>query len=814
MYWKVALAQHPMYLLIREDSQCAERTAPWGEPTIARYIDRLRRCLATVRSNERLKVGFEWSGVELEMLAEDAPDVLREMCALAGEGKVAFYNGAYAQPHAQILSSEANYRQLEFGRRVYQELCRFPVRTYCHQETSVHDQMPQLLNAFGIRFATLPWFFSTLAWLDEGELVIRGFGGGGPSFVHGHEFVRWCGLDGSEVLLYLSQTGVGPNVDEWANRETMAGLLHTPPIVIDAPDLVAIDDEWMMQHSQADMVLLDDALPERLAQAPARARARFFAQWSYIDGIRAEELSRCNRRAEAAALQAEALDALAFVLLDRQARSTDAIWKTILTAQHHDVYCFGSVELRDKAITWLNEAQQSATQHAQRATQAVLDAIDTRGMDGQPLVVFNALPHRCKALTAADVPMRHPRVESLDGTAIPSDAAPLADGGSRLRFLANMDGLGYATYVLREGTAPAPDERATAPVDFGNAYYRTTVQPDGTFTSLIPEPSGDELLDVRRLAGNQLAATDSTGLALAHDGSRSRWDWQPPRHGPERELRWTPTDAMRVRRSALGMALSVGGRMGAQIEGSVEIMLYHDLPRIDVVWSFCFDEASIGLFYDDETKLRVQWPLAFDGDVYHDIAFGAIKAQADRPLLPVSWLDVSDGSKGLAYLHRGTPKHWVSERTLVNLFAWGEDTDAIGNRCKPFLWNKAFDQRLRGRHTIHCALYPHRGDWRAADLAGAARSYGVLPLACVVDRHAGHLPPRATVLRFLDENLAATAVMAAGSRLLCRVYAATGQPASAAADARGLHQVALRSLAGESIHHLAPFQIGQVILER
>ncbi len=33
MYWKLALAQHPMYLIIREDSQCAERTPPCGEPT-------------------------------------------------------------------------------------------------------------------------------------------------------------------------------------------------------------------------------------------------------------------------------------------------------------------------------------------------------------------------------------------------------------------------------------------------------------------------------------------------------------------------------------------------------------------------------------------------------------------------------------------------------------------------------------------------------------------------------------------------------------------------------------------------------------
>ena len=37
---ETALIQHPMYLLIREDSTCAERTPPWGEQTIELYIER------------------------------------------------------------------------------------------------------------------------------------------------------------------------------------------------------------------------------------------------------------------------------------------------------------------------------------------------------------------------------------------------------------------------------------------------------------------------------------------------------------------------------------------------------------------------------------------------------------------------------------------------------------------------------------------------------------------------------------------------------------------------------------------------------
>ena len=165
-----ALSQHPMYFLIREDTQCAERTPPWGAPSIEAYIDRVKQNLATVRRFPEIKMGYEWSGLEVELLAQDAPEVFHEMCTLAEEGRIAFYNGTYSQPHLQTLSSEANYRQFEHGMRVYRDLCHQPVGTYAHQEASVHDQLPQLLQAFGISTGSYPAVSSPRSYgLREGK---------------------------------------------------------------------------------------------------------------------------------------------------------------------------------------------------------------------------------------------------------------------------------------------------------------------------------------------------------------------------------------------------------------------------------------------------------------------------------------------------------------------------------------------------------------------------------------------------------------------------------------------------------------------
>lgn len=810
MEWKLALVQHPMYFIIKEDSLCAEREPPDGEPTIELYIARVAQNLAALRRYPSLKIGYEWSGLELELLAEDGPDVFREMCALAGEGRIAFYNGTYAQPHLQTLSAEANLRQFEFGMRVYRELCGGRlVQVYAHQEASVHDQVPQLLHAFGIRYAVVPEFCSTLGWLDEGELNLHM--GTGPRFVQGHEFVGWRGLDGTEIPLYLRQHQ-NRRLEDFLSREAIAGRLRVPPILLTVPDLITVDDRWIESLQGAEVVLLDEALPERQRQCPARAHARFYSNWSYIEGIRAEELSRCNLRAETSALRAEALNALAFALVGRPVESTDSIWKTILATQHHDVYCFCAPELRSKSVAWLDEVAREAEAMTQSAAEAIVERVDCAAQTGRPVVLFGTVPHTQTALVTLEVPMADPQIVDAQGQTVPAEVLPAGDEASQLSFLANTGGLSYNSYWIRGGGSRAPEENVNGPLSFDNQYFRATVDRDGTFTSLRL-PTGDELLDCSHSRGNELLAMDSTGLSPHHEGvDNSRPEWQAP--PPGTELRWEATDEPSLRRSSLGVSLMTHGRIGDHVKTDLTLSFYHGLARIDLAWTFNFDLASIGTFYDDESKLRVRWPLAFAGEIYHDMAFGLVRTWEERQFHPLTWTDISDGKKGLAYFHQGTPKHWVSEGALVNLFAWGEKTNAIGSRFWRVNNPKSFDQRLTGSHTIRCALYPHVGDWRAAGVIGAARDYVAGPVAYLAMAHPGDLPASKTLLSFTDPDVVATAVRVEGQNILCRLYATGNGGASVAARMDGLQPVELRSLDGRRIERLSPFQIGGLILSK
>jgi hypothetical protein len=218
----------------------------------------------------------------------------------------------------------------------------------------------------------------------------------------------------------------------------------------------------------------------------------------------------------------------------------------------------------------------------------------------------------------------------------------------------------------------------------------------------------------------------------------------------------------------------------------------------------------MGSFFDDETKLRVQWPLSIAGRLTHDIPFGHTTSLPERPFFPTSWVDVSDGTIGLAYLHQSSPKHWVKANVLNNLFAWGEDTDAIGNRLDMGRWPKTFDQRLRGGGLFNAALYPHAGDWRAADVPAVARGFGLRPPARSLTHFGGPLPAQHTLLSLPNPNLAATAVFVDGDEVVCRAYS-TGQPADAS-DVRlnGLRATGLYALDGAPVEQLKPYQIGHL----
>jgi len=777
--WQFALSQHPMYFLIREDTQCAERTPPWGAPSIEEYIDRVKRNLDSVMHNE-IKIGFEWSAHELELLRQDSPKVFEIMLNLLKDKKISFYNGTYAQPHLQILSHEANFRQFEEGIKFYRDVCGFPVTCYIHQEASVHDQIPQLMNHFGLRYSSIPQMGATIEWLKGGVI---NFMGGQKRFIHGDEFTKWQGLDGSQVSLYLSTVFRNEVENELVEQE-MAGFFRIPPLLFDTPDLLEIDDEWMARYANTDFVLLDDAFPQREKEAPATSTARFFSQWSYIEGIYAEALSRQNLKAERAVVQAESLEAMAYVLTGKEPLSLKTVWKEILALQHHDVYCFCAPELKKKAIKSLEKNEDTSKNTSLNTAQYIVKKI---GASNNELVVFNTSAHRLETIIKTN---HHEDLEIIDsdGKTLPSDCDETG-----LRFKCCLDGWGYKIFKTSRKNLKKQKDVWDKPYFFESENFKALVSPEGIFTSLIV--GNQELL---RGNSNVVNAVDSLGLSPWRKQMGKRNNWQPP--GDGKRLNRTCTPGV-ITTSDLGVTLVSNGLLGNQVSADLKIQFYYQLPRIDFIWRFTFDKTTIGTFYDDYSKLHLSWDLGFKGEISHDIPFGVIETSQGRPIHPVSWVDISDGEKGIAYFHQGTLKHWVENNVLYNLFAWGENTEAIGSRMWRYNWPKAFDHRLEGTHEIYYSIYPHSSNWKN-NVCEVAKSVNEEPLALFGSGN-GSCEPEKQLLQ-LNGGLNGTSIFYEDNNVKCRLYRYSDR----LEKLMGSLNYTLKDLKGDEVNDLNVFQIG------
>jgi hypothetical protein len=556
--------------------------------------------------------------------------------------------------------------------------------------------------------------------------------------------------------------------------------------------MIEIDDRWLTEHRGERFDLLDEALEERRAAAPPRSRARLWSDWSYAEGIRAEELGRTGRRAETAILAAESLGALARLLVGRHPDRLDAIWKTILTAQHHDAWCFSAPRLKAKAIAWLAAAAREASVAADSAARCIAEAVKTADLpDGTPVVVFNPSPAPTSEAVVIELPASSPaagiEVYGAGGLREPAhlELAP----APRVHFRAELAGLGYRTYVLRQAGQVPTALAFTEPLSVEGSGCSAVVNPDGTFASLAVEPGGRELL-ARGQPGNALSACTPDGRPL-----------EPAMDGPATLVE-----------SELCRVVSVRGSLGPRVRTLTEIRFVRGSRRIDIRLQLAFDEAAIGDFFDDDTKLAVSWPLAFDGTIHHDIAFGAVRTRPGRTFFPVSWTDVSDGVLGFGYLTRGTQRHRMIGRTLSNVIAWGDNTDRIGNRAEsvPRPWPKAFDQRLRGTHLIEYALFPHEGAWVESGIVAEARSWNAPPFALETGRHDGVLPAALNALSVGPAAIAPTAVIPAPGGVLVRIYEASGSRTRPVIKGERLRLCGLAELDGTPVEEMGPFRIGIV----
>jgi alpha-mannosidase len=719
-------------------------------------------------------MNFQFSGVEMEDMARDFPELIEEMRKWVKEKRLGFIGGTYSQPHLHVFGPESNIRQFEYGLEVFRRIFGTEIITYARQETGLHQQLPQILNAFGYKFSVVPAFYWTLRFIKGSSFpeIIgnRKF----QSFVQGEEFTYWQGLDKSKIPLYLKSSS-------YTEEDEQRDLFHSPVLSIDFPDMREVEEDWYEEkRSKGGFYLLHEALEEVVREYPPTSQANLYTYWSYIEGMWAEALSRKNKEAEIRAVQAEAMEAMMLLSgeeIEGTREKIDKIWKNILTSQHHDVYWIETTDLKRKALSWLDEATKISEEIIKQTQSKIIKKIDTgkEEEEEEVVVVFNTLPSERKGIIK--VKTEENEIVNDENKEFPAQRIE-----GKTNFIDTLPALGYKVYKLRKGRSIIKKRNLES--EFENQYYKVKIREDGLFESMIEKSSGQELLDTKTYLGGEIKGRVRGKEASTRDVSR----------------------ITKIEEGEIGKLIEIEGSLET-IKYKERIALYYELPTIDVSLEFTFEGNEAGDFHIDESKLNIYWPVQ-RGDIFYDIPFGVEKGKEKRPLFAINWLDISTDKCGLTYINKGTPKHWVNNGVIANVIAWGGNK--FSNRQGGGRWLKQtqYDLKLYGSHTISYSLYPHKNIWREARVANIAQDLSFPPLACQARNHKGILEKKRSFFELSPNSLMVTSIKNSEGKVSCRVYNIAEKTIP---EVKGAKLIKIYDLSGKQIDEIGKFQIANLL---
>jgi hypothetical protein len=749
----VAPGMHPMWLIIKEDTQCLERTPPWGAPSVEEYSKRLDRNLKALELHPHARLSPDFSACELEDVKATYPDLAKRLRAAIERGQVGLINGTYSQPHLHTFSLEASVRQFDVGLKSILDNFGCRVQTYAMQEPGYNDQTPQILKAFGYRFA-----HRALSGFPTRQVLVPG------EKMAGNElFCDWVGLDGT----------------------TIPAMQWYAPVEGGAPDMPETGLNPDCEY------ITFDAAEERFfaAYKGPRPKIRMYIPWGYIEGNRAEELARCDSAAETAMIQMETMSALLRPAGGWKLSLPDlpSMWKTWMMTQHHDAEWAGGAELRGKSCDWLKEIVAKASQ----ACADMLKAAMPSAGDKPAALLFAIYPkkHRGVATVAwsGNAPAAFHRVEGKD---VGVQVMPTGPDKGKLLVPFDFNGAGYETMIGGHAAQPsAPPESVVGNWRFENKHYSAEFLRDGSIKSLRTS-QGVPILDGNRTAG-----------IISEGGKPNRFDA-------------TVTSAQRWK-GTVADVFEAAGNFG-EVPVVRRLILYHDLPWFEMEIQCEFKNTTIGNFYLDPTKLVYQWPVEPNTTLTHGIGGGSIAPDEPATVIyPVNWLDLGRGAGGLTMINFGTTKHVLKDGTLYAVLAWGGKTAHFGNRVDNPNADvfRALDLRLNGKHRLRFAFYPHDKDWRAAGVPDVAMSL-LRPPVAVARLCPADAKPTAKTLLAIDGNLIPTSVFAEGNRLVCRVYEPYGKKPEFSLDYLGKPMAPrLCDVANKPVELLRAWSIANLIVE-
>ncbi len=312
--------------------------------------------------------------------------------------------------------------------------------------------------------------------------------------------------------------------------------------------------------------------------------------WDVLQSL-GNECLMADRRLDGRLLAAEKFAALASLVSPDFAyprEKLEQVWEDRLYVVEHN---WGGTngEISDRVKT-------EKTRQACAINDAVLDsafrslagAVRLGRQDATPIVVFNPLSWDRKDIVTCTLPRE--RLGELDvqvhlvdsaGKPVPYQVVPpdpdMKADHIQIAFCADVPSLGYATYYAVAKAAPAAASPFRADVEqnrFENDFYRLTLDPDtGGIKSLFDKRGRKELVrQDSHYACNELVAREDDEVDNKCHFTGKKW-----------QMREQPSTIKVVENGPVRLVVEVMGRVVDDSTRRQEIILYRDLPRVDLV---------------------------------------------------------------------------------------------------------------------------------------------------------------------------------------------------------------------------------------
>lgn len=692
--------------------------------TFSSVVDKMQRHSFTFTQSQAQT--YKW-------IEERYPHLFQKIKKAVGQGKWEIVGGMWTEPDCNLIDGESWVRQILYGKKYFREKFTQDTKIAWNVDSFGYNwNMPQIYKKSGFNF----FITQKIGWNDTNLFP--------------YHFFWWQAPDGSRILTYFPYERYNFTIEPYRfidilkQFEFNTGLRDmmilfgigdhgggpTEEMLLEAEKLKDIFIYPQVKYGTAEEYF------NRITKEIDMNTLPIWKDELYLEYHRGTYTTQSkakynNRKSEILLVDAEKISTLTNLCrsaLYPQHRLAEA-WEKVMFNQFHDILPGSSIRsvYQDSEEDYA-KIRKIGKNIIEESLDKISFSVDTSGVPGQPVVVFNSLFWPREAIVSIPAPLSRDYVVcDSEGNKCLSQVIEEKDFASKeKKFLllckTRLPSFGYTTLFIEERKEAKPkigeQNKGQLKVDrysLENEFFKVQVNPaSGNLASIYDKRKQCEVLSDE---GNLLQILEedkskNNAWNIAYTGRK--WllnkveNIEVVEEGPLRGV-------IRIRRSFLGdTKLNVFWDTPARDYPSSsfvqDIILHQGVPRIDFV-----TEVD---WWEDNKLLKVAFPVRVKSKyATYEIPFGSIlrpttednnweKARFEVPAL--RWADLSQDDYGVALINESKYGYDIHGNTIRLTLLRSPASDGLKSASVP---DPLAD---RGKHTIRYSLVPHSDNWKEA----------------------------------------------------------------------------------------------------